>query len=184
MQYTKINNRFLRFLPAAILVFGMTSCLKDNPIPPSVDGTATSVVEFGDIEYPESFGTDPLCYDNNGLTQTSDTTSIDIMVDYAGSQLDVPEDVTVNLVYDSASAALYNNEEGLGYTILPASAVSFPASVTIAKGTHLAYAHVVLNTTGLNDSTAYSIGMGISSVSYGILSGNHASAVYEFGLGN
>jgi hypothetical protein len=187
MQYLKITYRFLRFLPAAILVFGMSSCLKSTAVPTN-DGSVTSVLEFGDISYPESFGTDPLAYDNNGLAVTNDTTSINIMVDYAGPVFNVPTDITLQLAYDTIAVSTYNGEQGVAYAQVPAAAISFPTSVTIPAGQHLAYVHVVINeglgAPPLNDSTNYAFGMLITSVSSGVLSGNHADAVYEFSLGN
>lgn len=180
MQNKKINFHLLRFLPVALLACGMTSCLKSGVDNLSPDGVS-SVVELGDISYPESFSADPLCYDNNWLPFTSDTSSINVMVDYAGPQLDVPTAITVNLAYDTASVTVNNNaEESTPYLQVPASAVTFPASITIPAGQHLAYAHVVINNSSLMDSTAYAIGFQITSVSSGILSGNHANAVYEF----
>lgn len=185
MQNKKINFHLLRFLPVALLAFGMTSCLKsgvDNLDPSGV----SSVVEFGDISYPESFSADPLCYDNNWLpfsgdSVTGDTSSINVMVDYAGPQLDAPTDITVNLAYDTSAVTVNNNaEESTPYLQVPVSAVNFPATVTIPAGQHLAYAHVVINNLSLMDSTGYAIGFQITSVSSGILSGNHANAVYEF----
>jgi len=179
MKYKKINFQLLRFLPVVFLALGMTSCLKSGVNNLDSSGIS-SVVEFGDISYPESFGTDPLCYDNNGMTFTNDTSSINIMVDYAGPVLDVPTAITVNLAYDTSAVSAYNSEEGLSYVQVPASAVTFPASVTIPAGQHLAYAHVVINNAALSGSTDYAIGFLITSVSSGVLSGNHADAVYEF----
>jgi hypothetical protein len=184
MQYKKIKYIYRRFLPVVLLAFGMTSCLKsgvDNLNPTGI----SSVVEFGDISYPESFSADPLCYDNgylpfSGDSVTGDTSSINIMVDYAGPVLDAPTDITVNLAYDTAAVTANNPNETTPYLQVPVSAVSFPATVTIPAGQHLAYAHVVINNLNLIDSTNYALGFQITSVSSGVLSGNHADAVYQF----
>lgn len=182
MQYIKIKNHFLRLVPVAVLAFGMTSCLKSDGYNTDSAGIP-SVLEFGDISYPESFGTDPLCYDNNGLSSTNDTTSINIMVDYAGPALNVPQDITLQLAYDTTAVSTYNNEEGTGYLQVPSADISFPASVTIPKGQHLAYAHVVIsNASALGNTNSYAFGMLITSASSGTISGNHNTAVYEFSL--
>jgi Domain of unknown function (DUF1735) len=187
MQNKKINNLYTRFLPVVFLAFGMTSCLKsgvDNLNPEGV----SSVVELGDIQYPESFSADPLAYDlgylpfnHDTVNISNDTSSIDIMVDYAGPQFNVPTDITINLALDSAAVTINNNaEESTPYLQVPTSSITLPASVTIPKGQHLAYAHVVINNSALMDSTDYAIGIQITSASSGIVSGNHATAVYQF----
>jgi len=175
--------KYLRLLPLALLAFGMSSCLKNDLYPTDATGTS-SVLELGDISYPESFATVPLAYDNNMLATVNDTVGFNINVDFAGADYTVPEDVTLQIAFDTAAVSTYNNNEGLGYLQVPAGSISFPSTITIPKGQHLAYGYIVINGTNLLDSTQYAFGLNITSTSYGTLSGNHSSAVYEFSLAN
>ncbi len=182
-----MNNKILIAVAALALSLGMSSCLKSSPQNLSSTG---SVIEFDNTSVPESYTTKTkyAAYDNNNLLLQNDTTGFDFLIDYAGSQFNAPEDITVTVGYDATNSVLqyYNDSAGTDYHMPDPANFTFPSTLVIKKGTHQVYGHVHLQnvTNGIGFDTARAIPLVITAVSSGLISGNYGTAIFQFSLAN
>lgn len=183
-----MNNKFLIAISVLALTLGMSSCLKSSTQNLTVSGT--SVIEFGNTSVQESYTTKTkyAAFDNNNLLLQNDTAGFDFIIDYAGTQYNAPEDITVSIGYDSKDSVLpyYNDSAGTDYHMPDPANFTFPSTLVIKKGTHQVYGHVHLQnvTNGIGFDTARAIALEITAVSSGLISGNYGVAIFQFSLAN
>lgn len=165
----------------------LNSCLKDNNPPPLYSWPVPNVVMFqdnggasaGGAGYGTTTAPFPLYYFPLTLGG-SNTASFSAIVMY-GPNGNAPKDITVNLAIDPTALTAFN---AYNYTNLVApdpSTFTFPASVTIAKGTNQAYAQVTVNGNSTPDPNAnYAIPLMITSASSGTVSTNFGVEINYF----
>lgn len=173
MQNIKLNT--VLFLFAAI---GLTSCLKEDTtlsnkqsnnvieIYNDVPGLIVSDVSSLYPLYSEAFDVVP-------------SAPYTFKVSYSGSDV-APQDIVVNLDQDPAALDYYNDEFDKHFEVLPASMYTISGwSATIKKGERIATIQVEFKTDQFDLSKSYAIPLKIVSASYGTISKNYGTVIFE-----
>lgn len=174
----KIKNIIYAFILLGTV--GLSSCLKDDEIwGPDAPGYVASVIEISDMAsvtsesnstYPRwTFAFDP-----------EDEVTLDVLVNYAGADV-APADITVDLVVDPSIIAVFNEENGANYEIIPSAWFDLPnnGQVTIKKGEKSAIIPVKVKLGLFDLSTDYGLPVRIKSASSGTISGNFGAGMYS-----
>jgi hypothetical protein len=167
---------------AAFLVLAQTACLKDNTNNANPSSGSNNVVEFQNTAVPLSY-TSPFAEYDNGvpINPTADTGSFRVNINYTGAVAVAPVDITVNLAVSQAALDSFNNAVGTSYELPPADVYSFPASVVIPKGTRQIMVRPIITAAADYDYTkTYALPLTITSSSYGVVSSNYGTAIYQF----
>lgn len=165
----------------ATLTLAQVSCLKDVPNNASPAAGSNNVVEFMNTSIPVSYTSVYPQYDN-GVNLTNDTGSFPVNLNYSGALAVTPQSITITLAINQNALDSFNNNQGTNYVVPPADCISFPSSVTIAKGASMVQIRPVINTAAADyDFTAsYALPLSITQASYGIISSNFGTAIYSF----
>ncbi|MFD2920257.1 DUF1735 domain-containing protein [Terrimonas rubra] len=160
------------------VVTGLTSCLKEDTILSkdesnnvieiynNVPGTIVSDVSSLYPLYSEAFDVVP-------------SAPYIFRVSYSGADV-APQDITVTLDQDPAALDYYNEEFDKHFEVLPASKYTIPGwTVTIKKGQRIAEIPVEFKTDQFDLSKSYAIPLKIVSASYGTISKNYGTVIFE-----
>ncbi len=163
-----------RIIVAALLLFGVSSCLKDQSI---LDSSGTNnVIQFSNIGNIGSASASPVPF----FTKSYDVVPLDslvLIVNYAGADY-APEDITVNISLNNDLLPQYNEFANQSFEALPSSVYSLRSSqVTIRKGEKDARFVVDLMPEDFDFEASYALGFTISSSSSGVISGNWGNVV-------
>jgi hypothetical protein len=182
MKQLKIQASFF-----TLIILGLASCKKGAMNIDTESGSTTNVVEFANTGENLSSATVskyPGFYTDLGSLAAGASAKFNVNVSYSGKDV-APQDVTVNLALDTAALALYNKQNGTGYTAPPAAICTYPTTVVIKKGTHQSTIEATItNNSSFNFSVNYALPLKIAASSYGVISSNFGSAVYAFGVRN
>jgi hypothetical protein len=183
-----------RFQNIFVLVFaaiGLTSCLDEQEI---FDPKASpNVIEFASntpIKSPLS-AVHPLYV--NSFEIKPEGAELPVVISYSGGDV-APTDIEVTITLDEAALARYNdwnnkvNDPGdteADFTMLPANLYNLPTTtVTIPKGERTATVNIKMFTEQFDLTQKYALPLTITKASSGILSGNHATAIFSVGAKN
>ena len=175
-------HKYIGFSLAAFVVLTLASCLKDKPNNASPDGGSNNVVEFQNISVPKSY-TSPFPEYDNGvpIDPVADTGSFGIIINYTGAQEVAPVDITVNIALSQAALDSFNNNVGSNFEIAPSDVFAFPATATIKKGTRQVIIRPIITSAADYDYTkTYALPLTITSSSYGVVSSNYGTAIFQF----
>ncbi|RZL14316.1 MAG: DUF1735 domain-containing protein [Pedobacter sp.] len=176
----KILYNSLSLLFGAVL---LTSCLKDDRLVLDPE-KSSNVVEFGNTGTPTSpTGAPVFAYTPVTLNQVA-TQSFTTSVNYAGPENVAPQDITVTLAaapeaITAWNAAYPSAATAAKYNQLPAGTYTFPATVTIPKGQRSVSFTIEVKPLMLNSAQTNVLGIKIASASYGTLSGNFGTVIYN-----
>jgi hypothetical protein len=171
---------------SAVLVLAQTSCLKDGPNNASASAGSNNVVEFQNTAVPDSYTSPFAEYDNGvNINPATDTGGFRININYTGPVDVAPQDITISLALSQTALDSFNNVVGSSFVIPPSDIYSFPASVTIPKGTRQISIRPVITAAPDYDYTqSYCLPMTITSSSYGAISSNYGTAIFTFVANN
>jgi hypothetical protein len=177
--------KYLKLLSVLILISGLSSCLKDEPI---IGGKPQNIVEFYTTEAIAS-PTSALypVYVKSYLV--ADPSKLNIILSYSGTDV-APQDITLQVEVDQATLDKFNNkanvDENQTYDMLPTNAYILPTkTVVIKKGERRATLTVDINIPATFDfSKVYALPLTIKSASLGTISGNFGSVLYAIGAKN
>ncbi|KQC01163.1 DUF1735 domain-containing protein [Pedobacter sp. Hv1] len=167
--------KYINKIPLLLFaVIGLSSCLKDDTaiLDPA---KGHNVIEFSNptdiVVHGSSIPLYAFSY------ESVPSVNLPITVSYSGPEAAAPQDITVKFgVSDDAKIAAYNTEQKTSLTAFAQNAYSLPTTeVVIKKGTSKATFNVVLKPENFDFSKTEVLGLTISSVSSGILSGNFAT---------
>lgn len=155
----------------------LTSCLNDKEyaLDPS---NGHNVIEFYNVTSP---GTG---YTAKYLTYTPKTfvadpeSEFEMGVNYAGPEETAPTDITVTLTPNPAVAT------EMGYNQIGASLYTMPTSVVIKKGERKTLFTVKVKTGSFDLTKKNGLAVSITAASYGIISGNNATAIFNLPVKN
>ena len=167
---------------SALVVLAQTACLKDNSNNANPSSGTNNVVEFQNTSVPKSY-TSPFPEYDNGvpINPVTDTGSFPIIINYTGAQEVAPVDITVNIALSQAVLDSFNNNVGSSFEIAPSDVFTFPTTATIKKGTRQVIIRPIITAAADYDYTkTYALPLTITSSSYGIISSNYGSAIYQF----
>ncbi|MFT4203499.1 MAG: DUF1735 domain-containing protein [Chitinophagaceae bacterium] len=175
-----IKNKYLLLLLLSICILLLPSCLKEGSSFPQSDDEATSIVELGSAQTPDSYTTTYQAFSIATVFE-NDTAGFYVIVQYNGPTNTAPEDITVTLGTDTAALSAYNDENSTEYVAFDDAMLSYPTTVTIAKGTDRTRFRVIVNdTTGYDFSAVYALPLKIESTTYGTISSNTSTKIYDF----
>jgi hypothetical protein len=164
----------------ALFALALTSCLKDSPNNAAPGAGTNNVVEFQNTSIPVSYTSIWPQYTNT-FSFTNDTGSFRVNVNFAGSVLSAPEDITLTIALDTAALSAFNNDQGDGYVLPPTDVFTFPTTVTIPKGSRDAQFQVsVTGATDYDYTMSYAVPLTITNTSYSTISSNFGTAIYSF----
>lgn len=170
----------------ALATVTFSSCLKDDTMVLDPDKAVSNVVEFGNTGTPTSpAGAPVFAYTPLTLDPSVATSVIKASVRYAGAEDVAPEDIVVNLAaapeaIDKWNAAYPNASAANKYNQLVAGSFSFPASVTIKKGTKVTAFDIQIKPGMLNAAQSNVLGIKIASkTGPGVVSGNFGTVIYN-----
>ncbi|MCY1521636.1 hypothetical protein D9M68_564580 [compost metagenome] len=150
------------------------------------DKAVNNVLEFGNTGTPTSpAGAPVFVYTPITLDPSAASSVIKASVRYAGAENEAPEDITVNLAaapeaIDKWNAAYPNAAANAKYNQLPAGSYTFPATVTIKKGTKVATFDISIKPGVLNAAQSNVLGIKIASKNGpGVISGNFGTVIYN-----
>ncbi|MEJ5994106.1 DUF1735 domain-containing protein [Pedobacter sp. Du54] len=172
----------------AVVAIAFTSCLKDDSMVLDPDKAEGNVVEFGNTGSTTSPGGAPFfVYTPLTLDPSVATSVIKASVRWAGAENVAPQDITVNLAaapeaITAWNAAYPNAAASAKYNQLPSNAVTFPSTVTIKKGEKVANFDISVKASLLNASQSNVLGIKVASTSYGKVSGNFGTVIYNLPL--
>lgn len=188
MRLSKIIKTTRLSIVVLAVCLTLNSCLKDNTPPPLYDWSVPNLVMFQDNGGASAGGagygttTAPYPLYNFPLTLYNDTAGFAAIIIY-GPNGNAPTDITVNLAIDTSALSVFNAYNFTNLIAPDPSTYTFPASVTIAKGTNLAYARVTVNGNSTPISGAnYAIPLMITSVSSGSFSSNFGVEINAFSV--
>lgn len=177
---------------SAVIVTGLTSCLKDNEVILDVS-KSPSVVEWStstsDIPISPSGSTYALYQRSYPVAESID---VPLTVNLTGSGT-APVDVVLTLGVKADAVAQYVQERhdrdatDVELEVLPSRLYEIPASVTIPKGQNKATVIVKLKTASFTDddfNTSLILPVSITNTTYGNLSGNYSTVLYQLGVKN
>lgn len=173
----KMKNKIFLFSWIITLAALLTSCLDDKEyaLDPS---NGHNVIEFYNVTTP---GTN---YNAKYLTYTPKTfvaepeSEFTMGVNYAGPEDNAPTDITVTLTPNNAVAT------EMGYSQLGNTLYTLPTSVVIKKGERFALFTVKVKTGSFDLTKKNALAVSITAASYGIISGNNATAVFSLPVKN
>ncbi|MEJ8801065.1 DUF1735 domain-containing protein [Pontibacter sp. H249] len=178
--------KILNLFVALFTLTGLTSCLDEDPV---FEGdNAPNVIEIlyagtGSNTAPADA---PFAMYENALQilDPGKTVEIPVYINYAGSKV-APEDITVTVSLDPSIVDTYNTKVGTNYVLLPEDLYEIPSmTVTIPKGERTVTVPIKVETAKIDLSKSFALGMTITNVSTGIVSGNFKSAVLKIGAKN
>ncbi len=194
MQKFKLKKYIPAFIVLAVLSISLVSCLKETSHPPLYGWNTPNVISFQDNGGQTGGGTNyaaastqpfPLyqfAYDAS--TYVNNQAGFDAIVIY-GPGGNAPQDISLNVVVDTAALSAFNTANSTDYEVPDASVFSFSPSVVIKKGESQAYLHVTLNNSSSFDfSASYALPLTITSSSYGKISPNFGSEINAFIIKN
>lgn len=168
MKTRKINLLFLGIISMLLA----TSCLKDDPMINWDEGIYT-IVEFAHTSHNVRL---------TNVNPSTDRTFTPLYLNYTIPWLkDHTSDIVVNIGIDESLVAKYNTAQGLNgstiakqpYTVMPSSAYTLPATLTIPAGVRTLTWSLDLKTAGLERGQKYIIPVVINGAPAGItISGN------------
>lgn len=167
----------IKYIYALFVVLGLGSCLKDDElIGPEADGAIENIIEFRNIAEPSSpvTSTYPLYIRSLELEPTVE---LRVPVQVVGV-FNPTQDITVNVEIDNSLITSYNQQNTATYTPLQTANYTVPSyQVTIPKGQKSADFVINLLGSQFDFNASYALGLKISSVSNGTISGNFGSIV-------
>ncbi|WP_207536385.1 DUF1735 domain-containing protein [Desertivirga arenae] len=197
--------RFLKVLPIALICFGLSSCLKDEPYTPDT-AEAENIIELSEV--PETSADASHIYATTVKSfQVVPSDEFDVIISYSGSDV-APQDIVVDLetdfsvvdkynakiVKDARDAAIEEGEDpddaeeavqGELFDKMPSNLFSLSSKqVTIKKGEKTAIVKVTVTPNKFDFSYKYGLPISIKSASYGTVSGNFNSIIYAVGAKN
>ncbi|MFT4093871.1 MAG: DUF1735 domain-containing protein [Niabella sp.] len=175
---SKLSNSILAL--SALFIFSLSSCLKEGGAFPTSEDTNGEFVELGSAQTPDSYTTSYQAFSLSAKF-VNDTAGFYVIVMYTGKYEYAPEDITLTLSVDSAALNTYNTENETEYALFDDEMLSYPKTVTIAKGTDRTRFRVTVNdTTGFDFSTSYGLPLKIASTTYGTITANTSTKIYAF----
>lgn len=179
----------IKFLLIATVSLAFTSCLKERVGNIYTGGDNTlNVIEFkntGDNSSGQS-SKYPRYHIDLGVLKPLQSKTFNVNIGYSGVN-DAPNDITVNLALDPDALALFNTQNGTSLVVPPTDAYTFPASITIKKGTRAGTAEAKVTISSSFDfSKNYAIPLKVASTSPSgyTISGNFGSSIYSFSVRN
>lgn len=164
------------FLALLLTPLLLVSCLKDdlNNLDPKT-GT-NNVIEFKNISQIASAASSkyPLYI---AAFDLADSYDLPVVVNYAGAESTAPKDITVTLAVDPTLVAAYNTDQSDDLVALPNSLYTPTLSVVIPKGQRTGTAIFNIKPNQFDLSKRYALGLKITAVSSGIISGNFSSII-------
>ena len=169
--------KITKYLAIALIPFLLSSCLKDDPnnLDPKL-GT-NNVIEFKNISQIASVSTSKIPLYITAFESTATSVDIPIVLNYAGAETDAPVDINVTIAVDPTLVDKYNTDQDDDLTPLPVSLYTPTLNVTIPKGQRTGTAIFKVKPTSFNLSLRYALGLKITNVSSGVISGNFSSIV-------
>lgn len=177
-----MKKNIFKWIVPALCVIGLSSCLKNKNEQPDFSAT-TPVVELP-VNSPKGDGS-PNSLDV-GLSQSAASTDYFFMVNYAAAEAN-SKDVTVSLKVDPTLIPRFNDaDEDVtnNVVILPSSAFSLPATVTIPAGQRKAKVPVKFMPGALDANLKYGLPVTITDASGVVISKNFASLVLNVAVKN
>jgi hypothetical protein len=171
---------------AAFLVLAQSACLKDNSNNANPSSGTNNVVEFQNTSVPDSY-TSPFAQYDNGvdIDPVADTGGFRININYTGAVSVAPVDITVTLALSQSALDSFNNAVGTNLVIPPSDIFSFPATVTIPKGTRqVSFRPIITSAADYDYTQSYCLPLTITASSYGIISSNYGTAIFSFVANN
>jgi Domain of unknown function (DUF1735) len=155
-------------------VAGLSSCLKDAKSNSDASLGTNNVVEFQNSSVPISYSSIYPQYDNS-LIFSPDTSGFNVNFNWAGAQLNAPQDITITVALDTAALSAFDANQSQGYALPPADVYSIPSfTATIAKGSNYARIRITItNAADFDFNAQYAIPLTITASSYG-------TAIYSF----
>ena len=181
MQQFKINALLL-----SVVLLGLSSCLKEDPMNIDTKQGPKNVVEFANTgdNVSAAASTFPRFNMDLGTMSANQTITFPVNVSFSGNEV-APSDITVQLEISSDGLAQFNTENNTNYEIPASSIFNVPTSVVIPKGQRQASVEVsVTNNADFDFSKRYGIPLKIKSASMGLISKNFSFALYSFGARN
>ncbi len=172
--------KFLLFGAVSLL---LASCLKEGAmnINPNASNNVLELNNTGDNIAPSGI---PGYYSDLGSIAAGGSKTFNLNIQYSGPGV-APQDITVTLATDQATLDSYNAANGTSKIIPPTSAVSFPTSAVILKGTsQVTVLAKVTVSPDFNFNAAYGVPVKITASSPAITIGSFGASVYSFGVRN
>lgn len=168
----------------AIIALAFTSCVKDHlAVDPSQSNNVVEFANTGSI-VSSAGAVHPRFQIDLGSLPSGKSSPINVNLSYSGAD-NAPQDITVNLVVDSAALAAYNADEGTNYALPPKAIYSLPATAVIKAGSRKIQVQVAItNNSSFDFNVNYALPLKIQSVSSGVISGNFGTAIYSFAARN
>src|ERR1044072_3110253 len=117
----------------AIIALAFTSCVKDHlAVDPSQSNNVVEFANTGSI-VSTAGAVHPRFQIDLGSLPSVTSSPINVNLSYSGAD-NAPQDITVNLVVDSAALAAYNADEGTNYALPPKAIYSLPTTAVIKAG--------------------------------------------------
>lgn len=168
--------KITKYLAIALTTLCFTSCLKDDPNNLDPKTGTNNVIEFKNISTIAP-GTVTLPLYITAFESTAASVDIPIVLNYAGAESNAPEDINVTIAVDPALVTKYNKEHDDDLTPLPTNLYTPTLTVTIPKGQRTGTAVFKVKPTSFDLSLRYALGLKITNVSSGVISGNFSSIV-------
>lgn len=173
------KNFIYTLLTSAVLMSGLSGCLKDNSQP---DFTKNKPV----IELPIGSSSGNAAANSISASFTVSNTPADylVWVNYAAPDAN-SKDVTVTLSVDTAAVTQFNKVNGKNYTLLPTAGYTLSSSkITIPAGQRKAQFPVKINTAALDPTKTYAFPLTITDGGGFTISANFARLITIIALKN
>lgn len=166
-------------LIALLVLFGVTSCLKDDElIGPDADGAIDNIIEFGNLAAPVSGVTSSIPLYSLSFDMQPEA-ELGLRLKCVGADK-AKSDITVKIELDNTLLNTYNEENGTELVALPNEQYDLTTTeVTIKAGEREAVIPVSLKPALFTFDHDYAIGIKIVSVSSGQISGNFGKVIYN-----
>lgn len=165
------NMKQLLLITFAGILFLTTGCKKNSD--PSLNVTPVLEISYGGLLY----------FNSAGLTLTTDTTTVNFLVDIT-SVYGLSTDLTVTLGVDTAKLNSYNALGGVHYDLLPEAAYSFTTTtVTISAGYSQVSVPVIFYRQNFSHSVNYMLPITIKDAQGNTISTDQSTIYYHF-IGN
>ena len=173
------KNFIYKLLTGAVLISGLSGCLKDNSQP---DFTKDKPV----IELPIGSSSGNEAANSIAASFTVSNTPADyfVWVNYAAPDAN-SKDVTITLSVDTASVSQFNKVNGKSYTLLPAAGYTLASNkITIPAGQRKVQFPVKINTVALDPTKTYAFPLTITDGAGFTISANFARLITIISLKN
>ncbi len=175
----------LKLLTVFVLTASLTSCLKDEKYALDPSGS-NNVVEFYNATGPVS-GYNDLFVMYRSSFEAVDEAEFTAGVNWAGPEDVAPQDIVVQLAISQEAIARFNEVKPANQAPivhLGSSIYEFPSTVTIKKGEKTALFTVKVKPSQFDFNARNGIAITISSVSYGTISGNVGTVIFDLPVKN